>query len=273
MHAAGIASFMLIGIERDATARKAAQQALLITAGGGLALLAGLVLLAQAADSWSLAQILERPEQVLASPLSLPMLLLLLIGAVDHATGLRDATRLRGLGRHMPWTWALAGLAACSLAGLPPLLGFVGKEMALDESLHAAGWWLAILVALAGLVLGLHPPWLQPLISPAVAALCHLLRGLPSRAAVLRRQPGLLYRQVIHAVKALAWHLTRRIQNGSLRWYLGWVLVAMVGLTATGFLAGGGSAPGRRSAAGPRRWPASIWSTLPSCWWCWPAAC
>jgi len=72
-------------------------------------------------------------------------------GSVDHEAGTRDVTRLAGLGRKMPWTWLAAGLAGLSAAGLPPMLGFVGKELAY-ESLYGAPWLLAALVA-AGAVL------------------------------------------------------------------------------------------------------------------------
>lgn len=58
-------------------------------------------------------------------------------GILDHETGTRDATRLGGLGRSMPGTALAAGLAAGSMAGLPPFLGFVGKELLYDVQLSA----------------------------------------------------------------------------------------------------------------------------------------
>jgi multicomponent Na+:H+ antiporter subunit A len=54
--------------------------------------------------------------------------LFLMIGIVDHSTGTRDATILRGLGRKMPLTFVGGALAAISMAGLPPFIGFIGKE-------------------------------------------------------------------------------------------------------------------------------------------------
>ncbi|MEO0359196.1 MAG: proton-conducting transporter membrane subunit, partial [Pseudomonadota bacterium] len=53
--------------------------------------------------------------------------LFLVVGCIDHATGSRDADTLGGLGRVMPMTACAAGLAALSMAGLPPFLGFIGK--------------------------------------------------------------------------------------------------------------------------------------------------
>jgi multicomponent Na+:H+ antiporter subunit A len=58
--------------------------------------------------------------------------LFLTVGIVDHQTHTRDLRSLTGLGRRWPVVAAGAGLAAASMAGLPPLLGFIAKELALD---------------------------------------------------------------------------------------------------------------------------------------------
>lgn len=55
--------------------------------------------------------------------------LFLVVGCVDHTTGTREAGILGGLAPFMPITAAAAGLAAISMAGLPPFLGFIGKEL------------------------------------------------------------------------------------------------------------------------------------------------
>lgn len=88
--------------------------------------------------------------------------LFLVAGAVDHETGTRDVTRLGGLARVMPITAASAGLAALSMAGLPPLLGFINKELLYEAKMQApraAGLITAagvvanaLLVAVAGIV-------------------------------------------------------------------------------------------------------------------------
>ncbi|MFB2550978.1 putative monovalent cation/H+ antiporter subunit A [Ensifer soli] len=54
--------------------------------------------------------------------------LFMVAGIIDHETGMRDATRLSGLRRAMPVTFAAALLAALSMAGLPPFFGFLAKE-------------------------------------------------------------------------------------------------------------------------------------------------
>jgi len=49
-------------------------------------------------------------------------------GAVDHEAGSRDITRLAGLRKAMPLTFAAALLAALSMGGLPLFFGFLAKE-------------------------------------------------------------------------------------------------------------------------------------------------
>jgi len=62
--------------------------------------------------------------------------LFMIAGCVDHEAGTRDVTELGGLFRSMPFTGACACLAALSMAGLPPVLGFIGKESVLEATLH-----------------------------------------------------------------------------------------------------------------------------------------
>ncbi|HET7535949.1 MAG TPA: proton-conducting transporter membrane subunit [Candidatus Didemnitutus sp.] len=48
-------------------------------------------------------------------------------GAVLHATGTREMSRLGGLWRAMPWTAGLFALGALAVSGVPPLNGFVSE--------------------------------------------------------------------------------------------------------------------------------------------------
>jgi multicomponent Na+:H+ antiporter subunit A len=66
--------------------------------------------------------------------------LFLIAGILDHSTGTRDVTRLRGLARAMPMVAVAGVLAALSNAGIPPLFGFVGKDLVYEATLHHA-WW------------------------------------------------------------------------------------------------------------------------------------
>ncbi len=54
--------------------------------------------------------------------------LFLVVGILDHQAGSRDLRDLSGVGRRAPVLATVAALAAASMAGVPPLLGFVGKE-------------------------------------------------------------------------------------------------------------------------------------------------
>ncbi|MGN9809691.1 Na+/H+ antiporter subunit A [Micromonospora sp. BQ11] len=54
--------------------------------------------------------------------------LFLVVGIVDHGAGTRDLRELSGLGRRAPLLAAVSLVAAASMAGLPPLVGFVAKE-------------------------------------------------------------------------------------------------------------------------------------------------
>lgn len=77
--------------------------------------------------------------------------LFLVTGIIDHRLGTRDIRELSGVGRRLPGLLTVAVLAAASMAGLPPLIGFLGKEAAFEAFLHAPdlaahGWLLAALV-------------------------------------------------------------------------------------------------------------------------------
>ncbi|WP_280331906.1 Na+/H+ antiporter subunit A [Nocardia wallacei] len=63
--------------------------------------------------------------------------LFMVVGIIDHSAGTRDLRRLSGLGRRAPVLCGTAILAGASMAGIPPLLGFVGKESALGAILTA----------------------------------------------------------------------------------------------------------------------------------------
>ncbi|WP_306029934.1 putative monovalent cation/H+ antiporter subunit A [Stappia sp. MMSF_3263] len=54
--------------------------------------------------------------------------LFMVAGTIDHEAGTRDVTRLGGLRKAMPITFAAACLAALSMSGLPPFVGFIAKE-------------------------------------------------------------------------------------------------------------------------------------------------
>lgn len=79
--------------------------------------------------------------------------LFMVIGVVDHQTGTRDIRYLGPLWRRMPWTFTGALLAVASMAGIPPLLGFVSKEgmLAAFEDAPVGDAGQVILLVAAGL--------------------------------------------------------------------------------------------------------------------------
>lgn len=81
-----LSSYLLIGFEhRREEARDAALQALLVTGGGGLALMAGLVLLGQVGGAWDFSSLNEAGDLVRESRLYLPILLLVALGALTKS--------------------------------------------------------------------------------------------------------------------------------------------------------------------------------------------
>ena len=92
--------------------------------------------------------------------------LFLVAGILDHETGTRDVTRLRGLGRVMLPVAAAGLLASLSNAGVPPLFGFIGKDLIYEAALEmeqgallltAAAVLTKLLLVYAGFVVGVRP--------------------------------------------------------------------------------------------------------------------
>ncbi|NIL78240.1 Na+/H+ antiporter subunit A [Rhodococcus sp. B10] len=81
--------------------------------------------------------------------------LFMVVGIIDHTTGTRDIRKLAHLGKKAPWLAVIAALAAASMAGLPPFLGFVGKEAALSAVIETPvlNTTVSVLVV-TGLVVG-----------------------------------------------------------------------------------------------------------------------
>lgn len=63
--------------------------------------------------------------------------LFMVAGSVDHEAGTRDVAHLGGLRKLMPITAAAAAIAALSMGGIPPMLGFIGKELVYEAALSA----------------------------------------------------------------------------------------------------------------------------------------
>ncbi|MEM0947493.1 MAG: putative monovalent cation/H+ antiporter subunit A [Pseudomonadota bacterium] len=141
--------------------------------------------------------------------------LFLVVGIIDHSTGTREVHLLGGLARFMPVTTFAAALAALSMAGFPPFLGFIGKELKYagalavqSEPILVAGAMLlanAMMLAVAGIV-SFSPFWRRPhlaeplkphaphwamVVGPVVLAACGALFGIfPDLLAYTLVNPG-----------------------------------------------------------------------------------
>ncbi len=242
--------------------------------------------------------------------------LFFVVGIIDHTAGTRDLRRLRGLRRSAPALFVVAVLAAASMAGLPPLAGFVGKEAVFDAFLGGDGWRWAVLVgvvcgsvltvayslrflwgafgghrsddespvarmsavfvapaavlALAGVAAGIAAPaWDRLLagyadtlpdaggyhlalwhgLTPALGLSALVLAGgtavfastvRPGRWRRLRLPVtgGAVFDRMTGGVGRLAIELTGATQRGSLPFYLGTILLVLIGLGGTALLVG-----------------------------------
>jgi NADH-quinone oxidoreductase subunit N len=63
-----------------------------------------------------------------------------------------EISDLKGLNRRSPWMAALILLLMCSLAGLPPLVGFDAKLLILQTLLKSEHLWMAVLAVLFSLI-------------------------------------------------------------------------------------------------------------------------
>jgi multicomponent Na+:H+ antiporter subunit A len=76
-----VTSYLLIGFDKHrAAARRAAMQALVVTGSGGLAMLAGLLMLGSIAGTFSISGMIESREMMLESPRLTPAMILVLAG-------------------------------------------------------------------------------------------------------------------------------------------------------------------------------------------------
>ncbi|WP_194304093.1 putative monovalent cation/H+ antiporter subunit A [Chthonobacter albigriseus] len=105
--------------------------------------------------------------------------LFMVAGTIDHEAGTRDVTRLGGLRAAMPVTFVSALVAAVSMAGLPPMIGFVAKE-ALYLGFDESGRTALVVVAVAGnalmFVIGFAVA-LKPFLGPPVKTPKHAHEG------------------------------------------------------------------------------------------------
>ncbi len=111
--------------------------------------------------------------------------LFMLVGIIDREAGSRDVRELSGLRRVMPVTAVLTGLAALSMAGVPPLVGFVAKEESFYAFVGVSGATWAGDVAALSVVSG------AVAVGAAALTLAYSMRILVGAFAGPVRQPDL----------------------------------------------------------------------------------
>jgi multicomponent Na+:H+ antiporter subunit A len=173
--------------------------------------------------------------------------LFLVAGNLDHEAGSRDITLLAGLRRAMPLTAAAALLSALSMAGLPPLFGFIAKELLYEAKIGAprgsllvtsAGVVANVLMVAAAALVALRPFWGRRVASPRAAhegplglwagplllGLVGLLLGLMPDVLATRLVSG-----AVSAARATPTELTLKLWHG-----LNPVLVLSIATVALG---------------------------------------
>lgn len=158
--------------------------------------------------------------------------LFMMAGSIDHETGTRDVLELGGLRKAMPYTMAGGIATGLSMAGIPPLFGFIGKEVTYEAALHAESWGMVLLgvsvlanVALvgAGLVVGLKPffgevkgaftrepheapvsMWLGPLVLGLLGLAFGVYPALVDHSLLQAAQAGIM--QETHELHLALWH-------------------------------------------------------------------
>lgn len=73
-------------------------------------------------------------------------------GAVNVETGKSNISELDGIGRKMPGAMIAFFLATLSMAGLPPMAGFVGKWYLSIGAWNAGYWWVLLVLAVSAVL-------------------------------------------------------------------------------------------------------------------------
>jgi multicomponent Na+:H+ antiporter subunit A len=146
--------------------------------------------------------------------------LFLLIGIIEHQTGTRDRRELTGLLPRLPMTGTLVAISALAMAGVPPLNGFLSKEMSYEvllttpfpaglgwvlPSIGVVGSLLTVTYSLAifhgifirrpfkALSRDLHEPAIGMLLAPAVlAGMCVLHGAIPGWLGDVMLRPAVV---------------------------------------------------------------------------------
>jgi len=173
-----VTSYMLVGFFHEKEdSRKKALQALLVTGTGGLALLAGLVMLGMTVDAWSVTEILGKGDVIAASPLMPGIVVLILIGCFTKSA-------------QFPFHFWLPN----AMAAPTPVSAFLHSATMVKAGVFLLGrfspafegsiWWhgpmvgFGMITLLLGAVLGLFPTDLKKILAYATLAVLGMLTML-----------------------------------------------------------------------------------------------
>jgi multicomponent Na+:H+ antiporter subunit A len=171
--------------------------------------------------------------------------LFMVAGAIDHETGEKNVDKLSGLRASMPILSFVAIAAAASLAGLPPMAGFVAKELMLKGLLKsplAPELLAALLTASAAMLFvvaylvaikpffGAHRPTPQKPHEPPPSLLLGPL-VLASLSLLVALLPGLLAEPLVGPA---AGSILREASHPHLNLWHGWTLALLLSAVATG---------------------------------------
>lgn len=157
--------------------------------------------------------------------------LFMVAGAIQKKTGTRNVRHLGGLFKRMPVTATAAIISLLSMSGLPPMLGFIGKELIYEAKVQLGG--LGDLVLILGVLSNVFLVWVSGLIAyrvffgkerkglprkmepsfsllagPVLLSLSSLLLGLaPGMFGEMIVEPALIASRIeILEVKLKLWH-------------------------------------------------------------------
>ena len=196
-----LSSFLLIGYWKHLPeGRQGARMALAVTGAGGLAMIAGMLILGDIAGSYNLTDILQQKEAIQASPLYVPALVLIALGALTksaqfpfhfwlpHAMAaptpvssyLHSATMVKAGLFLMARMWpVLAGTTEwfylVATTGLVTMLVAAGIALFKDDLKGLLAYSTVSHLGLVTMLLGFGTPL------AAVAAVFHILTTPPSR--------------------------------------------------------------------------------------------
>lgn len=127
--------------------------------------------------------------------------LFMIAGLIEKKTGTRDIGLLGGLRKKMPVTFVVTVLLALSMAGMPPMLGYLGKELIYEAKLQLPG--MASIVLVLGVISNIF------MVTISILFVYRLFLGKPGQSArtANEKSPLLLAGPIVLALASLLFGL------------------------------------------------------------------